>query len=595
MQKKLYMFLATAVSLTCGSAYGIEEDQVLVIYNSEQSDSQEVRDYYLTKRTGVLSFDLDDSSLVPGNISYADFASKIRNPIRNHLNSNNLEEAVHVLVLTKGLPHRIQSLDTSIPNIGDDASASETDYDNGNANFASVDSELTLLQFNLESNENGESMDSVADQAVTNPYFDQNDRFDSYSRSNIGSSTLTFQRQGPYNWWRLNRPFAFIMTRPANPGHIYLTARLDASTVAEVKAMIDRAQNITFRKDLDAILLDADARLERLDTYTDPFNGQSSTDYSEATSTLAADWPQLLHDETATFLVGASSPIAYADTTVISGPIAHLHSYGVNHTGSNSQIRDYLATFSGQLPSGASFSAYESFGATGLGGLSNNGQAQVEEWITAGGTFATGPVWEPFTFGISKSEIFLDRFFNQGFTYVEAAWCSILQLSWQSVVLGDPLATVSFVDATPYERWAFDQIGSTPYVNFELGFASDFELDGLANGLEYIFGLDPTSSEFESNKLPAVSFENPPQTIDFVLDPVSVDNVLVEVEMSTTLNENSWVTIALRTPGDGWTGSATIQENVSAEGLDVSVTDNVPGPTTKRFYRVSGELAPVVN
>jgi len=597
MFNRTFMALVLLTSLICEAAYGLSEEQVLVIYNSQKPDSQEVRDYYLTKRPNVLSFDLNDASLSPGDISYADFAAKIRNPIRNHLNSNGLKEAVHVLVLTKGIPHRIQSLNTSNSNVGDGGQSAQTDYNAGNANFASVDSELTLLQSDLETGEAGQSMDSAADRAVTNPYFDQNARFNSYSRGNIDSSSLSFAKESPYDWWRLKLPgrFSFFPPVSADAGYIYLTARLDASTVTEVKAMIDRAQNIVFRKGLDAILLDADARTERLDGYTNPLTSQAVVDYAEAESALAADWPQLRHDETDHFLVGSAAPITYPLTTEITGPIIHLNSYGVNHNGSNGQLRDYLATFTGQLPPGASFSAYESFGAKGLGGLSNNGQAQVEEWLTAGGTFATGPVWEPFTFGISRSEIFLDRFLNQGFTYVEAAWSSILQLSWQTVVLGDPLATVTFAEATPYEAWTFNLTGRTPYIIPTLEFAADFELDGLANGLEYIFGLDPSLSDSGSERIPKLTSSATGKTIDFVLDTASVENVLIEVEMSPTLTPGSWVTIALRTPGSGWTGSATVAESPSASGLQISVTDHTPGSETKRFYRVSGELTTPVN
>jgi len=181
--------------------------------------------------------------------------------------------------------------------------------------------------------------------------------------------------------------------------------------------LIDRAQVIAFRRTLDAIILDADARTDRLDRYLNPITMAEEDDYADAASVASEAWARVFSDTSPNFLTGVSDSIALADTTRISGPVAHLHSYGVNHSGSNSQIRDYLKTFDGQLPPGASFSAYESFGAVGLGGLDDKGQAQVEEWFEAGGTFATGPVWEPFDFGILKSGPFLDRFMNEGFRH----------------------------------------------------------------------------------------------------------------------------------------------------------------------------------
>ena len=64
----------------------IREDQVLVIYNSRgadsdgsgRSDGQDVFEYYKTSRPGVLGFDLNDPTLLPGDINYADFVTKVR-------------------------------------------------------------------------------------------------------------------------------------------------------------------------------------------------------------------------------------------------------------------------------------------------------------------------------------------------------------------------------------------------------------------------------------------------------------------------------------------------------------------------------------
>ena len=65
----------------------------------------------------MLGFDLDDPTLTPGTITYADFVTKIRDPIRSHLSSQGLEEQIIVLVLTKGIPHRIA--DINAPNVGE--------------------------------------------------------------------------------------------------------------------------------------------------------------------------------------------------------------------------------------------------------------------------------------------------------------------------------------------------------------------------------------------------------------------------------------------------------------------------------------------
>ena len=231
-------------------------------------------------------------------------------------------------------------------------------------------------------------------------------------------------------------------------------------------------------------------------------------------------------------------------------------------------------------------SAYESFGAVGLGGLGNKGQAQIEEWFESGGTFATGPVWEPFTFGILKSKIFLDRFMNDGFTYVEAAWAGILQLSWQSVVIGDPLATASFQPASAYETWTFEQAGSTAYVNDQLEFEADFEADGLLNGYEYILGLNPTESDTDSARKLEFQFNNDNKTLSLTLDTNNVSSATIRLQSSDTLAPGSWSTIAIRDPSAGWTGSTSVTETPDGDTLTVEIIDPT-AVTGKRFYRLS--------
>lgn len=600
---RTYTRLALMWACCSATTYGISETNVLVVYNSKSADSQAVYDYYLTKRPNVRGFDLADDTIIIPTISYTDYGSKIRNPIRSHLNDNNLEQAVQVIVLTKDIPHRIQSLDLANPNIGDNANSTLALYNAGNATYASVDSELTLLQFDLETNEDDGPYDSFADNAVINPYFDQTNSFSSYSRSSIADTNRQFYRNNgeytnnAYSWWHLGEedtvgggPFQQTIFTAYDAGHIYLTARLDADTVQDVKDMIDRAQSITLRSDVDAILLDSDGN-RTLDDYSDPLTSSPTSDYSATATALLAQWPQLQWNDDSTFLIGSAGTITYTPKQQITGPVAHLHSYGVNHSGSGNK-RDYLATFEGQLVNGASFSAYESFGARGLGGLSNKSQAQVEEWISAGGTFATGPVWEPLTIGILKSEIFLDRFFSQRFTYVEAAWASILQLSWQTVVLGDPLATATVTQASPYELWMFNHSGITPDINQSATLNTDLDADGLDNGIEYLLDLNPSISDTNSRNLPQLVIGAKELTFSFTLtDPVPAE-ISVSVEMSTTLAPDDWTSIATRSLEGIWTGSATSTETNTANGNEVEITDKLTLSTNKGFYRISASFTP---
>ena len=116
-----------------------------------------------------------------------------------------------------------------------------------------------------------------------------------------------------------------------------------------MKDLIDRAQNIAFRRDIDAIIFDSDGRADPLDRYIEPATGFEVFDYAEAESLMSENWISVLREDTTTFIVGKAEDISYSAKQVVKGPIAHLLSYGVNHSGNNTQIRPYLTTFDGQL------------------------------------------------------------------------------------------------------------------------------------------------------------------------------------------------------------------------------------------------------
>lgn len=584
-----FRILSWSFALVAGSvASGLGPTNVLVLYNSQNNDSLAVQQAYLAARPGVLSFDLNDAGLLPGTISYADFVSKIRNPLRAHLNNNNLEQSVIVIVLTKGIPHRIQDLDPAAPDVGANGGTASTAYNAGNASYASVDSELTLLQFDLESGEAGGSMDSYADRAIYNPFFESSDRIDSFSRTGITNPDREFyQNETAYGWWRgwtvRRRGPNTLKITPLDAGHIYLTARLDAETVADVIAMIDRAAAITIRRQTDAILLDADG-VNLFEEYDEPLTGTTRFDYQETAAAFGSPW-RLAYNNDDGFIIGATDTTSASNEISITGPVAYLNSYGVNHIGSGE--RNYLLSFPGQLVPGAAYAAYESFGAAGLGGVPLSFQGQVEEWIATGGTFASGPVWEPFTFAISRSAIFLDRFYNQGWTYVEASWASIMQLSWQTTILGDPLATATVIDAEPYWLWAFNTMGTTPNLAPETAFAADREGDGSSNGIEYFFDLNPLAFDATQPPLPSVTVASGNGEIHFTIPASPPSEVTLVLESSPDLSTDSWSAIATRAPDGTWSGSATVNESPSPGFIEITATDTTPITTPEaRFYRL---------
>ncbi|QDU72531.1 hypothetical protein [Mucisphaera calidilacus] len=443
---KLWACSLAAVSLGWGSsAWGLEAENVLVVYNSTDADSQAVYDYYLASRPGVLGFDINNPTVTGSTLSYTDYTDKLRDPIRDYLTMQGLEEQVSVITLTKGVPHRIDDMNS--PGAGGLPPTAATLFDNGEATYASVDSELTLLWQDTGTVQEGGR--TYADNAVINPYF------------GTGSSSrlMEFDRTGvtdakDFTWGgSFHTMFDADTTQRADGGDILLTARLDGYTVDDVKGMIDRAQNPVFNSEHYTVVLDENAA----GTLDDEGAGPGDYDRVGA-APFPFFYPAIEFDDNGPdFLIGEETDAfeGTVGTRVVEGPVAALFTYGGNHNGGSSDNRGFIETWSGQLVDGAIYNGLESYSARNFNGITNgyNDQGQLADWIAAGGTFGTGTVYEPFTFGIAENYYLFLRMAISGtlnpdnaYTWVEAAWAGIPYLSWQNMVLGDPLATLTITD-----------------------------------------------------------------------------------------------------------------------------------------------------
>jgi len=440
-----------------GFAFGvILEDQVVVVYNSQDTDSQAVFDHYVSVHPNVQGVDLNTTFSSPHTLSYTEFVAKVRDPIRSYLQTSNptgsnIADQVSVLTLTKGIPHRIADINSL--GVGDTPGSAADLFEAGNATYASVDSELTLLWQGLDTGESNGLMDSHADNVVANPYHGQAASFNSFDRTAIQSprtfTSLSDDMGQPLAWQMHDGASSSVVT---DAGSMYLTTRLDGRTVADVTAMIDRAQNPSYNPVTDQIILDespppASPTDELDDTSlfskaTDP--SYAGNDYDEAFIALSGQWANLILDKSSSFLIGTNGSVVDPDAVAVTGPVAVLASFGGNHS-VNDQA-GYLATFEGQLVDGAILNTLESFNAKDLGGAGGFGdQGQLAQWIASGGTFGVGNIFEPFAFSVSDNELLLEQFLLGGLTWAEAAWASIPYLSWQQVVLGDPLARAALV------------------------------------------------------------------------------------------------------------------------------------------------------
>lgn len=468
--------LMAAVVLVAGLAGGacaqLQQSQVLVVYDSTSADSLAVAEYYagsakvaggvgglVGARPGVGVVDLAGltaTRVLTPDVTWGQFVAGVRNPLRAWLNSNDRRGRVRCIVLTKGLAHRI--LDTDNPNVGEDFSGPGpgvvTELSAGDSTYSSVDSELTLLQQNVEAGENGGGGDSLSDGMIINPYFGSSVPFGAFSTA---SRKVARAFVNPVSGF----PRGLLWQSSAlTAGDMYLVTRLDGASVQAVRGLIDRAQVGIVDTSSAVFVLDesrsngvADGgpnnELDNQDFATSPTPLWRNDDYESARDALVADGrfaPVGVRYDSGPF------PSNYffgprVDPGVvlprISVPITVLASEGANSDGTPGGLaRAQLPDSFLWGPMGF-YSTIESFNGRDFGGKGVLfSHSQVAGAVGAGCTFAVGNCWEPFAPTIAHNEVFIRRFYLGSMSFAEAAWASVPALSWQQVVVGDPLARV---------------------------------------------------------------------------------------------------------------------------------------------------------
>ncbi|MFZ4576611.1 MAG: hypothetical protein ACOYN0_19695, partial [Phycisphaerales bacterium] len=382
--------------------------------------------------------------------------------LRSHLTATGLATQVRCLVLCKGLPHRVE--DTDAPNCGDFVGANATDFpaqfNESDATCASVDSELTVLWQNIETGEAGGPADSKTDGAIVNPYWKATQPIGNFTTANI-LTAKTFAASGTGPVWILSGSGANRLTA----GDMYLVCRLDGHTVAQVRAMIDRAARFMYNTATNAVILDESIG----DNTVSPANNGEFDNSSSSMSSLydSDDYDQVLAQMTLSdkrflpanirhnnapnstgFFIGPRLDWQPNLGIIVSNPVALLATYGSNHqltfpqTNAGVSARMIFAE-SFNYPDGAIFNTIESWNGRDFGGLGQLGfqqQEQAADFIAAGGTFAIGNVWEPLADSVPDNRYIALNFLLGNLSWAEAAWSSIPGLSWMQIVIGDPLA-----------------------------------------------------------------------------------------------------------------------------------------------------------
>ncbi len=406
---------------------------MLLIVNTNSNDSKAIRDAYIARHgPEVRVWEYAGSTSV--TIARTTFESQLRVPLDNYLrntseNGTALCQTVRALVTTKGVPRRIDDFDNA--GVGDRPFDMSADFNAGKADAASVDAELVFLHQELTAGSSYTG--NYANNYIRNPYHNCTDRINSYSRSN-----LTTAKQFNWNgsgWTTVSAPPSQKLT----PGDLYLVCRLSGYTAQEAIGLIDRGSGpVVVYKPLLTVVIDRDGR-------EDPYDGHGpftlGEDYPQTRDLLAAAGFNVHYDSTSTFLIQAPhSVLGYA-------------SYGRNHSPAPASTY-ILSTLDFNLLQGAAFNTFESFNGRNFETASpHDYQGQVADWVRIGGTLGFGHVWEPFSFAVADNEVFYHRMLigtnSQNWTFAEAAYASLTVLSWQNVVIGDPLTAYVVHEVVP--------------------------------------------------------------------------------------------------------------------------------------------------
>jgi len=493
------VFAASAAAFLCAATASaqLQAQNVLVVYDSRIADSLAVAEYYAGSaavaggagslpgtRPGVRVFDLQSAGTTAQTAATIDrgpFNSQLRNPLRTWLASNDATGKIRIIVLTKGMPHRIENIGNT--GVGDNPGQFDPVYRAGNINCASVDSELTLLWQNLDTNEAGGSGDSKADGWILNPYWRQSLPVTSWRTVNRAATKVltvpvtAFSLFAGEAWGAnvLNARLPAGFTQ-LTPGDLYLVCRIDGNTVAQVRQMLDRAANTAAgpRASIPASVNTAGFVLDESGSNgiadLAPNNGEfdnggydiiwNGDDYEQARNLLTTDNRFLAANvkydalsNAANFIVGSLVSFGgqgrIIDTPAVPLPLLLLTTYGSNHAGPapgegvagspNSRI-SYASSF--RYAPGAVFNTMESYNGRGFGGIGTGGvaQQQLSDFLAAGGTFGIGNVYEPTSFTVGDSALLVRNFHLGNLTWAEAAYAALPVISFQQIVVGDPLA-----------------------------------------------------------------------------------------------------------------------------------------------------------
>ncbi|HOJ08956.1 MAG TPA: hypothetical protein PKX68_15485, partial [Ignavibacteriaceae bacterium] len=424
-------------------------ENVLVVYkapdpnNPADTVSQAIKDYYVAARNiptinvvplelprkvisvgdwsdpHVVKLGFDDQNIVDSTWAKWDsthcvdtakfhawqyFIEEIANPIRDHLENNNLTSTIRYIVMCQGVPYKIQAVgDWSSPgNVSVDGllcMLNTDDYDDF------VETIFNNLVDDCYPGCVPPPNHCYSSPVITNPYFDKDNNFNFNARFKPDYYTGTW---GGYNY-RLS----------------YLVSRLDGLSFEIIKDMIDKS--VAADKSGEAAWI--------LDNTPNNLGNGLSGQFITSKNRLENYGFNVLYDFTNDWIT---------HNTYTEGPIMGYTSLGVHAVGSNPAYQTYVSdSLLFDYANGSVFNTFESFNAYSISTLRRIGQGVMTEFTSIGGTSGAGHVWEPLAYAVSKPYVYFP-YYAMGYGQVDAVWQGFSYLAWRNVVVGDPLTTIAW-------------------------------------------------------------------------------------------------------------------------------------------------------
>ena len=362
---------ATLLIIGCTvSATAQTAQNVLVVINDASADSREIGEYYVQKRQIPASQIVRLQLPAAEEIDRGNYQNRIEAPLITWFATHSGWDRILYIVLTKGVPLRIAG----------------TTGQNGTV--ASVDSELTLLYRKML------GIPILLSGPVKNPY---------YVGDVGGGSAVPFTHE---------------------KRDIFLVTRLDAFTVGQAKALVDRG--VAPSREGEIVL---DGRVE-VGSRTP---GNSWLERAAATLGKMPGWRDRVTLDTGGKRVGKGSPLL-----------------GYYSWGSNDLLIEFAGAPQLSFVPGALAAMFVSSDARTFRpppdgwrpgtktDFAGTNQSLTGELIRQGVTGVAGHVAEPFLVATSRPDVLFPAYVS-GLNLAESFYAAMPYLSWQTVVIGDPL------------------------------------------------------------------------------------------------------------------------------------------------------------